>query len=531
MHIPRYLSLTEMLDKKSANNPHQPAFIYKEKAVTYREMYQGIQRFASFLCAQGLQKGDRVILALPNGNEFFIAFYGVLYAGGIAVPINHNSGPERIFSITDLSRADYTVVSSHLISKLKSERDLSHKKTNSLITVGHSTSSSIHINFPEINPNDVAFIQYTSGSTGNPKGVQLSHSNILTNIQQMIDGMRITQNDIFVSWLPAYHDMGLILMTMVPFYLGIKLFLMPTNIRSIRRWIETLQRTRATFTAAPDFGYRMALLYTRYPNRFHLANLRVALNAAEPVRTTTVEKFERIFDCKNVMMPAYGLAEATVGVSSWPPQTPIKVDERGFISVGKGFPGIEMKIFTDSQYAGPGIVGEILVKSPANTRGYFNNSDESSRLFWGKKYIRTGDLGYYDKDGDFYIVGRKKNIIIHGGQNISPHEVEEIIDELPFVRFSAAVGVDRGDIVGEQVYVFAEIKKVNSSTISNFADIAVEITNRFHMRFGFRPARVYLLKPHAIPRTSNGKIMHLRLKVSYLNRTLQSSGLVLFPSY
>lgn len=531
MRTPRYLSLTEMLDKKSAENPLQPAFIYEEKAVTYREMHQAIQSFASFLCAQGLQKGDRVVLALPNGNEFFIAFYGVLYAGGIAVPINHNSGPERIFSIADLSCADYTVVPSRLISILKSAGDLSQKKVISPISVEHSTSSSIHTNFPEINPNDVAFIQYTSGSTGNPKGVQLSHSNILTNIQQMIDGMSITQNDIFVSWLPAYHDMGLILMTMVPFYLGIKLFLMPTNARSIRRWIETLERTQATFTAAPDFGYRMALLYTRYPNRFNLSNLRVALNAAESVRATTVEKFELTFDCKNVMMPAYGLAEATVGVSSWPPQTPIKVDERGFISVGKGFPGIRMNILVDRQFAEPGIVGEILVESPANTRGYFNNPEGNSRLFWGKKYIRTGDLGYYDKNGDFFIVGRKKNIIIHGGQNISPQEVEEVIDELPFVRFSAAVGVDRGDIDGEQVYVFAEIKRVNSSTGNNFADLVVEITNRFHTRLGFRPGRVYLLKSHAIPRTPNGKIMHTRLKAYYLEGSLQSSGFVLFPCY
>lgn len=530
MRDPRFFSLMDMLDKRSLEYPDKTAFIVEGKSVTYGELNLMVTRFACSLRQRGLNKNDRVVIALPNGKDFFIAFYGVLLAGGVAVPINHASGPERILAIANLSRAHFAVVSPSLFSRFSG--GFHDQKTGiTLMTVGQSGYAPTEKNFPETAPDDVAFIQYTSGSTGNPKGVQLSHKNILTNIQQMIEGMRIAHKDIFVSWLPAYHDMGLILMTMVPFYLGIRLYLMSTHINSIRKWIETLHRHRATFTAAPDFGYRMALLYSRHPEKFDLRHLRVALNAAEPVRAATVEKFERIFGCKNVMMPAYGLAEATVGVSSWPPLTPIKVDKRGFISVGKGFPGVEMKILANRQFVGPGIVGEILVKSPANSRGYFNNCRENSRLFWKKNYIRTGDLGYHDKDGDFFIVGRKKNIIIHGGQNISPQEAEEVIDELLFVRLSAAVGVDRGHIEGEQVYVFAEIRKEKSMSIDSFTNMSIEITRLFQDRLGFRPGRVYLVKPHTIPRTPNGKIKHPRLKEQYLDGSLHRNGQILFPGY
>ena len=531
MRHPRFSTLVEMLNSRSEEHPDHPAIIFEDKRVSYRELNQNATRFSRFLQQRGLQKSDRVVIALPNGDEFFVAFYGVLCAGGIAVPINHASGPERIFSIAALSRARFAVITSSSFSRLSNGLYRNRKKGVSLITVNQSTSSSAHLNLPEVDPDDVAFIQYTSGSTGNPKGVQLTHKNIMTNIQQMIEGMRITQKDIFVSWLPAYHDMGLILMTMVPFFLGIRLYNMPAHIRSIRKWIETLHRQEATFTAAPDFAYRMALLYVRHPDKINLPNLRVALNAAEPVRAATVEKFERAFGCKNVMMPAYGLAEATVGVSSWPPRTKIKVDERGFVSVGKGFPGVEMKILADRRFAGPGIVGEILVKSPANSRGYFNNARESSRLYWKKRYIRTGDLGYYDREEDYFIVGRKKNIIIHGGQNLSPQEVEEVIDELPFVRFSVAVGVDRGHIEGEQVYIFAEIRGEKSTPGNTYTDMAIEITHAFQNRLGFRPGRVYLLKPHTIPRTPNGKIMHLRLKEQYLDGSLHGAGSIILPNY
>jgi acyl-CoA synthetase (AMP-forming)/AMP-acid ligase II len=526
-----FQTLIEMLAFRASENPEKPAFVFEGKSFSYAELWREINRFASFISHKITGRSNRIVLVLPNGREFFIAFYGVQLAGGIPVPVFHASGPERIFSISALCDARSVVIPASFLSQLEDVRDQDRKRRIPVVTMDQYKSSSLDGKFPEISRNDIAFIQYTSGSTGNPKGVQLSHANIITNMEQMIAGMKITKKDIFVSWLPASHDMGLILMTMVPFYLGTKLFLLSTNLVNIRKWIEIIHRNKATFTAAPDFGYRMALLYIRNPEKVDLSSLRVALNAAEPVRAPTIHVFEKTFGVKNTMMPAYGLAEATVGVSSWPPGTRIKVDQRGFVSVGRGFPSVELKILHKKKFAEHGVVGEILVKSPANTCGYLNNPEENSRLFWRKDFIRTGDLGYYDKDGDFYIVGRKKNIIIQGGQNISPQEVEEGIDDLSFVRFSAAVGINRDLLEGEQVYVFAEVRAKESSPENELIAMTIEIVRKFESRLGFRPGRIYLVKPRSIPRTPNGKIMHSRLKSQYADGSLRRAGLILFPDY
>ncbi len=527
----RFRTLIEMLAFRASENPTLPAFVFEGESFTYAELWREINRFAGYISPEIAERGDRIVLVLPNGRDFFIAFYGIQLAGGIPVPVFHSSGPERIFSISALCGAGSVVVPQSLAGQLDDPGFQKQARGRRIVRMEKYAFSSRRGAFPQIGPDDVAFIQYTSGSTGNPKGVQLKHADLILNMEQMISGMKITEKDIFVSWLPASHDMGLILMTMVPFYLGVKLFLLPTNLVNIRKWIEIIHRNKVTFTAAPDFGYRMVLLYVRNPEKFDLSSLRVALNAAEPVREKTVHAFEKTFGIENAMMPAYGLAEATVGVSSWPPKTPIKVDRRGFVSVGKGFPSVEMKILHKRQFAGPGVVGEILVKSPANTCGYFNNPEENSRLFWKKEFIRTGDLGYFDEEGDFYIVGRKKNIIIQGGQNISPQEVEEGIDELSFVRLSAAVGIDRNHWEGEQVYVFAEVRAGESTPKNELIEMAIAIVNKFESRLGFRPGRVYLVKPRSVPRTPNGKIMHSRLKSQYVSGSLHKAGLILFPDY
>jgi acyl-CoA synthetase (AMP-forming)/AMP-acid ligase II len=341
--------------------------------------------------------------------------------------------------------------------------------------------------------------------------------------------MKITRRDVFVSWLPVFHDMGLILKTMVPFYLPAKLVLLPTSLTNVRTWLKTIDTHRATFTAAPDFAYRLCLRYVRNAESYDLSSLRVALNAAEPVRSTTIREFESAFGLHNVIAPAYGLAEATVGVTMWPPGTATLCDQRGLVSVGFPFPGITLRIDRNGSTLPDGEIGRILIKSPANTRGYWDNPDATAELLQRDGYIDSGDSGYLDDHGRLFIAGREKNIIITAGRTIAPQEIEEIVDALPQVRFSAALGIDRGRVEGEQLYVFAEIRANRPE--SSLEDTAVAIVSRIHAGLGLRPGRVYLLKPRSIPQTHNGKIQHHLLKNGYLSGALREDGLILFPDY
>jgi acyl-CoA synthetase (AMP-forming)/AMP-acid ligase II len=529
----KYQTLLEVLERRAAETPGKVAFTFhKDPPCTYGHLWKQVTQSAAYLLHRGLKPQDRVLIAIFNSSEFFFIFYGAQRAGGISVPVFPGSGSERILKLADLCDARFIVISKNLPAEKITELSQGSRRTGRLLLfMEDGFLSRGQALFPGILPEHISFIQFTSGSTGNPKGVQLSHADLIVNIEQMTAGLEITTSDYFVNWLPVYHDMGLILMTMVPFYLGIEFVLVPMGLNYIKTWLKTIEEREATFTAAPDFAYRLCLLYIRDPRNYNLSGLRVALNAAEPVRYSTITDFENKFNLKNVMLPAYGLAEATVGVCGWSPGQKVKVDQRGFVSVGTPFPGVKMRVVSDGKPAKPGEVGEILVWSKATTIGYFRNAPETEALFTEEGYIRTGDSGYCDDEGHYYIVGRKKSIIIQGGYNISAREVEELVDKFPFVRRSAAVGIDRGKTEGEQVYIFIEVKLDRSQLESEKkrVDMVIDVVQRFARTFGFRPGRVFLLRPRAIPMTPNGKIKYLLLKQQYLEKSLQEKGLIIFP--
>ena len=503
MNPEKFTTLIDMLAYRAEVSASKAACTFNGSACTFEELWRGVNRFADLLQKLGVKSHECVVIAIPNSKEFFFAFYGVQRTGGIAVPIFPGSGIERIFAIASLCKAKVVVLPWRVAAtEVLQIQQAGLNRGLSVVTVEQSMRESEESDFPTIDPEDIAFIQYTSGSTGNPKGVMLTHANLLTNIRQMIAGMEISERDIFVSWLPVYHDMGLILKTMVPFYLAAETHLLPTELREVKLWLETIQARRATFTAAPDFAYRLVLNRVQ-AGEYDLSSLRVALNAAEPVRATTIHEFENRFGLKQVMTAGYGLAEATVGVSmSQPGQSP-HVDERGLVSVGKPFPGTELKIVEAGQRLYPGQVGDILIKSTANCSGYYNNVEATQNLFQDG-FIVSGDVGYLDEEGELYITGRKKNIIKHLGQTIAAQELEEVLDIMPDVRFSAAVGIDRGRIEGEQAYVFAEMR--NSDAAKAWDELTLQIVEKIHVHLRIRPARIIFLKRHGIPRTYNGKI-------------------------
>ena len=515
-------TLIDLLDARARQAPEQAAFYWDEQPVTFATLWRAVNQFAVRLGELGVGRGDRVLIGLANGPDFFSAFYGTIRAGGIAVPAFPASGADRLGALAKLCGATLLVMPAADAPPVAGVR---------IVTVAESAACAPDGVFPDVEPSDIAFLQYTSGSTGMPKGVMLSHEGLLTNLGQLIDGMAITSSDCFVSWLPVYHDMGLILMTMVPFFLGAKLVLLPTSLANARPWLSAIARHGGTLTAAPDFAYRLALRHTREPSAYDLTSLRVALNAAEPVRPTTLVEFERAFGLHNVLIAGYGLAEATVGVCTWTPGTPALVDARGVVSVGHAFRDIDIQIIEHDEPVPVGQVGEIAIQSPANTRGYFSDATETAELYWRDTYIRTGDQGYLDEAGHLFITGRLKNIIKHGGETVFPQEAEQIADSLPFVRRSAAVGIDGGGPEGEQLYLFVEMSKHAGLDENALYDAAIAVVQAVHGQLGIRPARVYLLKPRGIPLTHNGKTKHAELRETYQSGELRASGVILFPGY
>jgi len=527
-----FQSLIELLRIRAVEDGDKTAFTFLGRATTYSQLWVRINQFALELLKSGLPRFECVLIGLPNGEDFFTAFYGVQRAGGIPVPLFPESGEDRFRSIAAQCKSHWLILSPE---KEKSFWEFEQTKDSDdpikIISILDTANEINEYTFPEITSKEVAFIQYTSGSTGNPNGIAITHHNLLTNISQMIAGMELSSQDIFVSWLPIYHDMGLILMTMTPLFLAAKTHLLPTNISQLPQWLREIEARRATFTAAPDFAYRLCLRLSEKKSVPDLSSLRVALNAAEPVRSSTVKAFEGLYGLTHVMTAGYGLAEATVGVSMSTPGAALRMDKNGFVSVGRPFPGIEIQIVDQGRILPQGVKGEIAVRSAANTNGYIQNPGETLKTFTSDGLILTGDLGYLDEDGNLYIIGRKKSVIKRFGESIAPQEIEEVVDQLPGVRFSAALGIDRGGIEGEQIYIFAETHFKKDRGETSLIELIHLVVEAVYSRMGFRPGRVYLVKPHTIPRTYNGKLQHLLLKQRYLDRSLQSDGLILYPDF
>lgn len=507
-------TLVEVLEARACDDGDATAFTFGGAHRTYRDVWEASGRVAGRLIREGTVPGDTVVLAMGNGPRFFAAFYGTLRAGCTAVPVFPGLGPRQVVAVAEASFA--RLILREADDRAREVGETARTKGITVLTPADWSGAAPADAARHPDPDVVAFVQRTSGSTGEPRGVRITHRNLLTNADQLIAGMEITGADRFVSWLPVYHDMGLILMTMVPFLLGAELHLLPTSLRNIGGWLSALGHTAGTFTAAPDFAYRLAL--RRAPEGVRLPDLRVALNAAEPVRAGTIAAFERAAGRTGVMISGYGLAEATVGVATWPPGTTPDVDERGFVSVGPPLPGVEIRIERDGRRAAAGESGEILVASAANAAGYLGAPAATANVFGNDGFVRTGDLGYLDGSGRLYVVGRSKEIIIVGGRNLAPQEIVEIVDERPRVRMSAAVAIDRGGFEGEQAYVFAEVR--GAPTARDAHDIIVGIASDLWDGLGFRPARVHLVRPGTIPLTHNGKVRTGELRERFLAGTL-----------
>ena len=510
-------TLTAMMSGRTALTPDQQYFELYGETVTYRRLWEQSGRFAAALARAGLVAGDKLCLIYPTCAEFFYTFFGALRIGAVPVPLYPTLGVDATGRIFRDSEAAAVAT----IGWFRPGVDASAALAPNVRTILEPTDLDVDAPAPPLHAaheDDLAFLQYTSGSTGDPRGVMLTHRNVVSTIRFMAEAAGLTANDRVVSWLPLYHDMGLIGCSFTPPLTAAPLWLLPPDLRNPREWLELITRVQATFTVSPDFGYRNCVRHVRDTGDLDLGSLKGALSGAEPVRASTIEAFEERFGLKNVILPCYGLAEATLAVALWPRATPRRMDASGrFLSVGRPCPGVAVRIMppatedpTSSVVLGADREGEICVNSPGVMRGYYNNPEATARVLLPGGWLRTGDLGFVDSEGYLYITGRLKDIMILGGENVVPADIEEIVDHVPGIRYGAAVALDSERTGAPRLHVVAEVRDESASR-EVFHDLVREVVRQVHAGRGHRPARVLLVRAGSIPKTSSGKIQRSRL--------------------
>jgi acyl-CoA synthetase (AMP-forming)/AMP-acid ligase II len=510
-------TLGEMMRRRATASPDVQYFELFDETVTYGRLWTQAGRYAAGLVRAGVRAGDKVALIYPTCAEFFYTFFGCLRLGAVPVPLYPTLGVEATGGI--FRNSDAVAVAT--IGWFRPGVDQSVALAPNVRTIVEPNDLDADAAAPPDHPaghDDLAFLQYTSGSTGNPRGVMLSHANVVATCRFMSEGAGLTVEDRVVSWLPLYHDMGLIGCAFTPPLTATPLWLLPPDLRNPRQWVDLITRVKATFTVSPDFGYRNCVRHVRDTEGVDLTSLKAALSGAEPVRTSTIEAFEKHFGLQRVICPCYGLAEATLAVAIWPRNTPLRLDASGrFISVGRPCRGVSVRIMEPLADEGgapavleAGAEGEVCVKSPGVMQGYYNNPEATARVLGPDGWLRTGDLGFVDDGGFLYITGRLKDVIILGGENVLPADIEEVVDHVPGVRYSAAVGLDSERTGTQRLHVVVEVRS-ESAAEDEHRGLVREIVSQVHKARGHRPARVLLVRTGTIPKTSSGKIQRSRL--------------------
>ena len=511
-------TLGEMMRRRAEGSPALQYFNVFDETVTYARLWEQSGRYAAGLARAGVRPGDKVCLIYPTCAEFFYTFFGCVRLGAVPVPLYPTLGVEPTASVFRNSEA----VAVCTIGWFRPAGvDESVKLAPNVRLVLEPNDLDVDGTPPrafEASPDDLAFIQYTSGSTGHPRGVMLTHRNVVDTCTFMSEGAGLTAADRVVSWLPLYHDMGLIGCSFTPPLTATPIWLLPPDLRNPRHWLELITSIKATFTVSPDFGYRNCVRHTHDTSDLDLTHLKAALSGAEPVRVSTIQAFEGHFGLKNVVCPCYGLAEATLAVAIWPRHTPLRLDPSGrFVSVGRPCRGVDVRVMEPAGEGAPGtailpagVEGEICVKSPGVMKGYYNNPEATARVLSADGWLRTGDLGLVDEAGYVFITGRLKDLIILGGENVLPADIEEVVDHVPGVRYSAAVGVDSERTGTQRLHVVAEVRSETAAE-QEYRELVREIVGRVHRSRGHRPSRVLLVRSNTIPKTSSGKIQRSRL--------------------
>ncbi|MFQ5597678.1 MAG: AMP-binding protein [Nitrospiria bacterium] len=554
-------TLCEALSRKAEAYPDRP-HIYlpseteEETVVTYGDLFKGAQGIARRLQAWGLLPGETVALMLPTDRSFFETFFGVLFAGGIPVPVYPPFRPDRIEEYARrqtriLRNAEVVFLVAFQAVEGLAQLLRSHLPALRTVITAKDLSGAdgeVAMHQPFAKESDPALIQYTSGSTGDPKGVLLTHRNLIANIRSIGQALQVRPEDAGVSWLPLYHDMGLIGAWFLPLYYGIPVTILPpfAFLSRPERWLWAIHSHRATISPAPNFAYEVCAGKIRDAaiEGLDLGSWRIALNGAEPVKPETLDRFTKRFAPygfrAETHFPVYGMAEASVGLAFPQLGAPPRIDrvsrerfERdreaipadasetaalSFVSCGRPLPGHEIRIVDEmGNPVSDRIEGTLIFRGPSCTSGYYRNPEANAALFQDG-WLVSGDLAYI-ADGDLFITGRQKDLIIKGGRNLHPHDIESVAENISGVRKGcvAAFGVPDSAAGTEKLVVVAETRQTQEAIRSEIVDA---IHAALVETLGMPADQVFLAIPGSIPKTSSGKIARSRSRAAYLEGRL-----------
>jgi acyl-CoA synthetase (AMP-forming)/AMP-acid ligase II len=543
-------TIADILRRRAELTPHQRVFLFVESgeregaSYTFGELDRKAKAIGSRLAALGA-RGKRVLLPHPPGLDFVGSFFGCLYAGAVAVPacssLLSSRQHERLRFIVEDAGVEFILAASTR-SLTHFDESLTDKQWISRLTLLAADevpqSEGTEWSPADYGPDDVAYIQYTSGSTSSPKGVVISHRNVMSNQRMIRSAFRTGERSVVVSWLPHFHDMGLVGVVQQAVYAGMFVVLMaPLDfIRRPGQWLRAISKYRASISGAPNFAYDLCVerVKDEAVAALDLSCWKLAFNGSEPVKADTMNRFAEKFGKAGFrsesFYPCYGLAEATLFVSSRVPSRPLSSRRLDVpcevISCGQAWENESVLIVDPKTHTrcSEGIEGEIWIAGPHIAQGYWKRADETREIFQAYlsdtgagPFLRTGDLGFL-ADGELYITGRLKELIILHGKNHYPQDIEATVaTSHPLLRrdCGAAFSVD---VTGrEELVVFHEVKR--HTPVEKAFEIKCAIRRALAENRAVKPYSVTLFKPNTIPKTSSGKIMRAACRADFLRNS------------
>jgi acyl-CoA synthetase (AMP-forming)/AMP-acid ligase II len=564
--------LVDLLVRRAAERPDAKAFVFVPERggahihLTFADLYRRASAVAARL-AQRTARGDRAVLLFPPGLDFIVAFFGCLAAGVIAVPLmvpRRTAARDSSVAIIADCSPKIAMTTGEL---LESRPDVAERFRDTglhWLTVGamDDAAEDPAAVLPVADRNDVAFLQYTSGSTSTPKGVMVAHDNLLANLEMIRAAMSNTEQSTSVGWVPLYHDMGLMMGVMQPLYLGAMSVLMAPAAFMQRplNWLHTIHHYRAELTSAPNFAFDLCVSRFRADQMegVDLSGWKLALNGAEPVHADTIARFTDTFAPygfdPGTMYPGYGLAEATLlvagGVRGRGSSTRHVSraalqqgeaagateggDAQPLVSCGHSLVDEQIAIVDPDLHRRipPCRVGEIWVSGPNVTRGYWRNQAATAETFHariadepGRTWLRTGDLGFLDENGGLFITGRIKDLIIIRGMNHYPQDIERTVQEShPALRRDCGAAFAITDEDGnEKLAVVQEVERTHRRNL-DFEEVAGRIREAVTRQHEIAIHTIALIPPVSLPKTTSGKIQRGLAKKLWLEGALEIVG-------